>query len=309
MHTRHFFICICLAALLLATPGSAYTWSDHFTADTSGSYTGTTADLTWNTGLGWLNDSAVTAGSVYYYGGEKLGGGRYTWQVNFADHSSMHYPIFIWGSLENTDLGNPYSTGTHYELIFYDGVGTQIGKVVADVFTSLVWDPASPRSPGIYNVTVDWDPATGGILIYLNDALAYSTSDSSITNPGYMGSGQTTFDVADRDYDFWQFTNETGDSAPVAAFTCTPRAGVRNFTATLTDESTETPTSWFWWAPSTGIPCIDNTTLEVTNQNPAVFPRNFGYCGICLTATNADGSGSVCKPNYLYIAQPQAVIA
>jgi PKD repeat protein len=134
-----------------------------------------------------------------------------------------------------------------------------------------------------------------------------------------LGIGQHTVSTRENKYDFvhvrkWSPPQPTfaigaeEANVPIVAFTCTPRAGVRNATITLTDESTETPTGRLWWAPSTGIPCHNNVTLEVTNQNPAVFPKNFGYCGICLTATNADGSGSLCKPNYLYIAQPQVAI-
>jgi hypothetical protein len=95
-------------------------------------------------------------------------------------------------------------------------------------------------------------------------------------------------------------------SAPVAAFSCTPIAGVRNATRTCTDASTNTPTSWAWWSPSSGVGCVLNGSLPA-NQNPAVFPKNFSYCGLCLTATNAFGSGSTCKANYLYTSQPWVV--
>jgi len=63
----------------------------------------------------------------------------------------------------------------------------------------------------------------------------------------------------------------TAGAAPVAAFSCTPIAGVRNSTRTCTDASTNTPTSWDWFgAPSN--PCIGYNT---STQSPNIFPINY----------------------------------
>ena len=109
------------------------------------------------------------------------------------------------------------------------------------------------------------------------------------------------FDRGDFDliYYFEPLPIATG-AAPVAAFSCTPIAGVRNSTRTCTDASTNTPTSWDWFgAPSN--PCIGyNTTI----QSPNIFPLNYSWCSICLIATNAQGSDTECKTNYLYVSQP-----
>jgi PKD repeat protein len=95
-----------------------------------------------------------------------------------------------------------------------------------------------------------------------------------------------------------------GPVAPVAAFSCTPIAGVRNATRTCTDTSTNTPTGWDWYGFGPN-PCF---TGNVTNQNPLIFPKNFGYCSLGLIATNAGGSDTESKGNYIYVSQPQVVI-
>jgi len=41
-----------------------------------------------------------------------------------------------------------------------------------------------------------------------------------------------------------------------------------------------------------------------TNQNPAIFPMQWGYCGLCLIAANTAGSDTECKGNYVFVRQP-----
>ena len=314
MHNRHLLTCVCLAALLLVIiPGSAYTWSDHFTSDTSANYDGKISAYTWNTGLttGWLNCTNPAGHRILHYKNEKFGGGWFNY--SYTDYGGSSWPYIIWGDVSSSDTGdsgNPTTSGTKYGCRAWPSAWSVLEcfKVVGGVYTEL--GETSYSVDYHYNISIFWDPATGDIHVYEDDInLRLDLNDNAITDPGYMGVSYYSPSDQQVGWDIWNYANETGDSAPVAAFTGSPRAGVRNATITLTDESTNTPTSWFWWAPSTGTPCHNNATLEVTNQNPVIFPKNFGYCGICLTATNAGGSGSTCKPNYLYIAQPQAVIA
>jgi PKD repeat protein len=307
MHTRYLPLCICLAVLLLVIiPGSAYEWTDHFTADTSGSYGGDTGLITWNTGLGtgWIN--VTGAPMQYYYTGQRFGEGIYEWKISFnEENSGISY--IVYGS-QGAFTGDPTTTGTKYYLLMYLSGDIYFRKVIGGSESTVGYHTVSfPKGEHIFKI--NWDITNNTHEFYLDGVFEFSASDNSITDTGYMGTAHHESQFRQFSFDYWQYSNSTEDSAPVAAFTGSPRAGVRNATITLTDASTNTPTSWLWWAPSTGTPCHNNATLEVTNQNPAVFPRNFGYCGICLTATNADGSGSTCKPNYLYIAQPQAVIA
>lgn len=296
-HLTTLLLALLVVGVLVQGAG-AYTWEDHFTSDTSGSYTGTTGDLTWNTalGTGWLNDSAVTSGSEYFYSGEKFGSGSYTWQTNFKATAGMHYPIFIWGSVENTDTGNPYNTGTHYEVVFYDGAGVQLAKVVSGTLTSLGW-PGVTQGTGLHNITVDWDSSTGAIKCYIDDSLMYNIVDTDITAPGYMGSGQTTFEVAEREYDFWRYWNSTSFSPPVADFSCTPLKGCTPQDVVCTETSTNTPTSWYWEM----VNQTNGIKKTSTVKNP-IFNISYGAgstYNINMSASNAGGSDWENKTGYV----------
>jgi hypothetical protein len=97
-----------------------------------------------------------------------------------------------------------------------------------------------------------------------------------------------------------RYNRTPSGTAPTAAFACSPLVGDRGFSTTCTDSSTGTPTSWDWFGQSTNPCCTGNTTT----QNPAFKVNNTGYCGICMEATNAQGSSTACKANYIYVRQP-----
>lgn len=80
--------------------------------------------------------------------------------------------------------------------------------------------------------------------------------------------------------------------APVAAFSGTPLSGVGPLTVTFTDASVNTPTSWLW---NFG----DGTTS--TTQSPSHQYTVDGYYTVTLTATNASGSDSEVKTDYVFV--------
>jgi PKD repeat protein len=83
--------------------------------------------------------------------------------------------------------------------------------------------------------------------------------------------------------------------APAAAFSGTPVSGITPLTVTFTDASTNTPTSWAWYY---GTP---PGTLFSTEQNPT---RTFSLTGdqtIILIASNAWGSDTETKVNYITV--------
>jgi hypothetical protein len=87
-----------------------------------------------------------------------------------------------------------------------------------------------------------------------------------------------------------------------AAFSCTPLAGVRNYTVTCMDSSNCTSCSSYTWYVTGSNPCI---STNISTQNPTIFPKNFGWCSLGLEVVNASGSDTEVKSNYLYVAQPQ----
>jgi hypothetical protein len=95
-----------------------------------------------------------------------------------------------------------------------------------------------------------------------------------------------------------------GGAAPVASFTATPEAGVRNSTRAIVDQSSNTPTSIQLYGAGTN-PCIGNNVSFSPGGVVNIFPLNFSWCGVCEIASNAQGSDTICTR--LYVSQPWVV--
>ena len=89
-------------------------------------------------------------------------------------------------------------------------------------------------------------------------------------------------------------------SPPVANFTGSPTTGVFPFTVNFTDTSTGSPTAWLW-------DFKDDGTATSTLQNPSYTYTSAGTYTVKLTATNAGGSNSVTKTNYITVNIPAPV--
>src|SRR5690606_39735886 len=82
---------------------------------------------------------------------------------------------------------------------------------------------------------------------------------------------------------------------PLAAFTGTPTSGYAPLSVQFTDQSSNNPTSWKWeYRKGSG-----SWTRFSTEQNPAFTLTATGTYSIRLTATNAGGSNTVAKTNYI----------
>ena len=82
---------------------------------------------------------------------------------------------------------------------------------------------------------------------------------------------------------------------PVADFFAMPTSGKAPLTVTFTDLSTETPTFWNW---SFG----DNSLENATEQNPVHTYADPGTYTISLNATNADGSDTQIRTDYITVS-------
>ena len=90
-------------------------------------------------------------------------------------------------------------------------------------------------------------------------------------------------------------------TAPVANFVANTTNIVPAITVQFTDLSTGLPTSWAWTvAPATGWAYAAGTSA--TSQNPQITFNTVGQYTITLTATNALGSDSEIKNNYIVVA-------
>ncbi len=82
---------------------------------------------------------------------------------------------------------------------------------------------------------------------------------------------------------------------PVAAFTSTPSSDCTTpLAVNFTDQSTESPTSWTW--------DIDNNgSADYSTQSPSHTYSIAGTYSVKLTVTNANGSNSITKTNYITV--------
>jgi len=202
-------------------------------------------------------------------------GGKLYFETAYANTSSGMSRIYAVAMGYNT-TGTPYIGFTEYTA------GTVAsGKILQYVKRTSAGTWSSPVTIASYT---DYQPS-----------LAFDSSDN--LHMAY-------WDANNSDLMYYFEALPGGAIAPVAAFSCTPLITPRNGTVACTDASTNTPTSWDWYSPpaATGLPICFSGNLS--NQNPNIFPMQWGYCGLCEIATNSAGTDTECKPNYIYVRQP-----
>jgi PKD repeat protein len=85
---------------------------------------------------------------------------------------------------------------------------------------------------------------------------------------------------------------------PTANFSASPLAGCAPFVVSFTDQSTGSPTSWAW--------DLGNGTTS-TKQNPTTTYFNSGLFTVTLTVTNASGSNTLTRTQYIKVDDKPAV--
>jgi PKD repeat protein len=98
-----------------------------------------------------------------------------------------------------------------------------------------------------------------------------------------------------------QILTPQANRTPVANFTGKPLTGTAPLTATFTDTSTNSPTSWNW---SFG----DGSLVNATVRNPVHTYTAAGNYTVILNATNAAGSTSTTRINYITVTAAPVVV-
>jgi PKD repeat protein len=143
---------------------------------------------------------------------------------------------------------------------------------------------------------------------YVNVALVSSATEQSFSVPLGNVSGSVTVRAVDTNRSFGNTANdalyvdyiafEVGDVQPVAPtadFAGTPTNGVYPLTVNFSDASSGDPISWSWTFGDGGTS---------TAQNPSHTYTAAGTYTVSLTATNAQGSDTATKTNYITVTEP-----
>lgn len=147
---------------------------------------------------------------------------------------------------------------------------------------TVAFTDASTNSPTSWS----WAFGDGGTSTLQNPSYTYTTAGTySVTltaTNAYGSNGLTKTNYIT--------VTTPPTNPPVAAFSGTPLSGTVPLTVSFTDASSNSPTSWSWDFGDAGT-----STL----QNPSHVYTTAGTYSVTLTATNAYGSNSLTKTNYI----------
>jgi len=237
--------------------------------------------------------------------------------VQFTDTSTGNPTSWLWnfGDGATSTAQNPIHTyttpGTYTVSLTATNAGGSSTETKIDYIT--VGQPA-PVATFTANVTTGpaplavqfTDTSTGNPTSWLwsfGDG-ATSTAQNPIhtyTTPGTYTVSLTATNAGGSSTETrTNYITVEGQPAPIAAFTANVTTGPAPLTVQFTDTSTGSPTSWLW---SFG----DGETS--TAQNPIHTYTTPGTYTVSLTATNAGGSSTETRTNYITVTTPPPVAA
>lgn len=185
----------------------------------------------------------------------------------------------------------------------------------------------TPDIPTVYNVPGDCDKSppvqldcylgdaiswtvdnswAGGNCPFINRKSPYTTWQQSCAKSGSftpptVGCYIFAFALNDTYHGIWwrnkwlQLAVKVHPPRPVAAFEGFPTGGDRPLTVLFTDESLNAPTSWIW---------NFGDGLLSAEQNPTHIYNIAGIYSVVLSATNANGTGTLTKTDYITVVEP-----
>jgi len=198
-------------------------------------------------------------------------------------------------TVANTD-GSDSEVKTEYIVVSEPLPGAPVANFTANV--------TSGTAPLDVQFT---DASTGTVSSYAWDFDNDGTVDSTEQNPiyTYTAAGNYTVNLTvsnDGGSDSevkteYIVVSEPLPGAPVANFTATPTSGDAPLTVNFTDASTGTISSYAWDFDNDG-------TVDSTDQNPIYTYTAAGNYTVNLTVSNAGGSDSEVKTEYIVVSEP-----
>ncbi|GEM_PF-789751 len=233
--------------------------------------------------------------------------------VNFTDASSGEITSWSWDFGDGSTSGaqNPshqYTTaGTYTVALTVTGPGGSDTKTKTDyitVYAPITADFSGTPTSGDAPLTVNFtDASSGDVTTWswdFGDGGTSSTQNPShqYTTAGTYTVSMTASNSCDSDTktktDYITVTEPSGNP-PVADFSASPTSGTAPLLVTFTDQSTNNPTGWNW-------DFGDGATSG--EQNPQHEYTSAGSYTVSLTASNADGSDTETKADYITVSAP-----
>ena len=148
-----------------------------------------------------------------------------------------------------------------------------------------------------FTFTVPTTAVTG--TVYMRVRISYQPDGAIAT------CGESTYGEVE-DYKV-QLVGGTTGSAPVANFVANQTTVPTGTTVSFTDQSTNSPTSWSWSiSPASGWAYAGGSSSS--SQNPQITFSTAGQYTVAMTATNANGSDTETKNNYITVTSNAGLI-
>jgi len=245
---------------------------------------------------------------------------------NFGDHRSMvtNHTVEVdgtghagvrWYELRNTGSGwSIYQQGTYAPDASHRWMGSVAMNGVGDIALGYSVSNGTTIYPSIrYTGRAAGDPL--GQMTYaeqtIKDGAGYQSGSAARWGDYSMMSVDPTDDGT-----FWYTTEYIQSSGsvpwrtriasfifgpvpPVAIFTASQTKPCLNNTVIFTDQSSGIPLTWTWAITPATFTYTDGT--NAASQNPHVKFTAYGNYTIALTSTNAQGSNTITKTNYISV--------
>jgi PKD repeat protein len=265
--------------------------------------------LTWTNISGSLNNMQIN--SIASYANSNNG-------LYIGTEVGVFYKDFFLDDWILYSAGMPASVRVTEVEIYYDSVNAVNDVIRAGTYGRGLWS-----SPPYYTILdanfeasstnfvagclVDFTDLTQGMPSEYNWSFPGGTPESSTDqnpqNIRYLTEG--VYDVTLTVTDFYGTDSETRAgyivvgpaAAPIVEFSASSNVGCVGESVTFTDNSENCPTNWLWQFEPETVTFLNWTSA--TTQNPTVrFNESANYT-VTLTATNATGSNTVFKENYI----------
>lgn len=209
--------------------------------------------------------------------------------------SSQFYPaaytnVISVASTSNSDAKSSFSNYGSWIDISAPGSNIYSTTVGATYGNKSGTSMASPMVAGLVGLMKSLNP--GMTRTDLINCLYTTATNINAQNPGYIGQlGAGRINAANA----MQCVSTTLSNPPVADFVANYTTVTAGGQITYTDLSTYTPTTWNWTFPG-------GTPGSYVGQNPPPITYNVaGTYNAVLTVTNANGSDTETKPNYITV--------